>query len=258
MGARLLLVDDDPDFVAINGAVLRKAGYTVLTASSGAECLRRARDEKPDLVILDMIMEGRQAGLEVSRELRAHEATRGIPLVMITSVNEVVPASISPDPVSLPVDVLMEKPVDPDLLLEAVAGVLSSRSRARKRILLVDDDADFLAMNRSVLLAAGYDVDTVSGAASALQRVAATRPDLVVTDLMMSGLDEGFTLARALKDDPATSRIPVIIVTAASSQRGYDFRPTDTRELEALGAEAFLDKPVTPTVLLGRIRELLR
>ena len=128
---------------------------------------------------------------------------------------------------------------------------------SRPKILLVDDDADFLAMNRGVLVRHGYMVDTSSGGEAALGKVRDNPPDLVVTDVMMSSLDSGFTLARALKDHPKTAGIPVIIVTAASSQRGYDFRPRDAVELAALGADAYLDKPVSPDVLLAKVRELL-
>jgi CheY-like chemotaxis protein len=121
---RILLVDDDPDFVEMNRAILAEGGYEVMTAYSGSQCLRLAAAEKPDLVILDMIMEGRTAGLDVSRALRESEATSAIPLIMITSVHETVPVRVEPDPAWLPVDLFLEKPVDPVLLLETVAGIL--------------------------------------------------------------------------------------------------------------------------------------
>lgn len=125
-------------------------------------------------------------------------------------------------------------------------------------ILLVDDDHDFLAMNRSVLEARGYRVVAVSSPQAAMERIATARPDLVVTDLMMKDLDAGFSLSRTVKENPETASIPVIIVTAASSQRGFDFRPRDAADLAAMKADAFLDKPVTPTALLAKIEELLR
>ena len=124
-------------------------------------------------------------------------------------------------------------------------------------VLLVDDDPDFLAMNRSVLEARGYRVLTLSSAEPALEAARAEHPDIVVTDLMMSNLDSGFSLARSLKDDPATASIPIIIVTAASSQRFFDFRPRNDGELAAMKAEAFLDKPVSPAALLAKVEELL-
>lgn len=129
--------------------------------------------------------------------------------------------------------------------------------RAGATILLVDDDHDFLAMNRSVLEARGYRVVAVSSPQAAMERIATARPDLVVTDLMMKDLDAGFSLSRTVKENPETASIPVIIVTAASSQRGFDFRPRDAADLAAMKADAFLDKPVTPAALLAKIEELL-
>lgn len=125
--ARILLVDDDPDFVEMNRAVLEGAGYLVTAAYNGTQCLKLAASEPPDLIVLDMIMEGKKAGLEVSRALREGEATRSIPIVMITSVNETVPVRVEPDPSWLPVDLFLEKPVDPALLLETVAGIVARR-----------------------------------------------------------------------------------------------------------------------------------
>lgn len=125
-------------------------------------------------------------------------------------------------------------------------------------IMLVDDDHDFLAMNRSILEARGYRVLSVSSPREALEAVRQARPDLVVTDLMMADLDAGFSLSRAIKEDPATASTPVVIVTAASSQRGFDLRPRSPAELEAMRADAFLDKPVAPAALLATIEGLLR
>jgi CheY-like chemotaxis protein len=124
-------------------------------------------------------------------------------------------------------------------------------------IMLVDDDPDFLAMNRSVLEARGYTVLSASSPRAALETAKGRRPDIVVTDLMMSDLDAGFSLSRAIKEDPATASTPVIIVTAASSQRGFDFRPRNVAELAAMRADAFIDKPVSPAALLAKIEELL-
>lgn len=127
MKATILLVDDDPDFLEMHRAVLRDKGYRVLAATSGAQCVKLAEAEPPDLIILDMIMEGRNSGMEVARALRSSERTARVPLIMVSSVNESVPSHIEPDAVSLPVNVFLEKPVDPELLLETVAGVLERR-----------------------------------------------------------------------------------------------------------------------------------
>ena len=120
MSKSILLVDDDPDLLEQNRMLLEAHGYAVRTASGGRECLAAVEASRPDLIILDMVMGDRQEGFDVSRELRNSEYTKGIPLVMITSVNDAIPFRIEPDRTWLPVDALIEKPVDPLLLLSMV------------------------------------------------------------------------------------------------------------------------------------------
>jgi two-component system alkaline phosphatase synthesis response regulator PhoP len=120
----VLLVDDDVDFVDQNRALLESNGYRVSTAASGSECLDKVSALRPDLIILDMMMESESVGFDLSRELRNSEYTKNIPLVMITSVNELIPFRVAPDRTWLPVDALIEKPVEAPLLLDVVNRIL--------------------------------------------------------------------------------------------------------------------------------------
>jgi CheY-like chemotaxis protein len=121
----VLLVDDDGDFVEMNRVVLEEKGYTVRTAFNGAQCMEQVTSDRPDVIILDMMMEDRNEGFNLSRELRNSEYSKDIPLIMITSVHETIPFRIEPDRTWLPVDALLEKPVDPVLLLSVVERILS-------------------------------------------------------------------------------------------------------------------------------------
>jgi two-component system response regulator AdeR len=128
-------------------------------------------------------------------------------------------------------------------------------------IYLVDDDKDFLEMEKAILAHGGYRTRCFSESRPALDALASAvgdeRPALVVTDLMMKSLDAGFTFARTLKEDPRFSGIPMIIVSAVASQKGFDFRPRTEEDLAAMHAEAFFDKPVSPTAFLARVKELV-
>jgi two-component system alkaline phosphatase synthesis response regulator PhoP len=126
-----------------------------------------------------------------------------------------------------------------------------------KSIMLVDDDQDFLEQNRALLEARGYRVACFSDPGEALANLRRERPELVVTDLMMKNLDSGFSLARAIKSEAGPSPIPVILVTAVASQRGFDFNPRTREELAAMNADAFFDKPVAPAALIAKVEELL-
>jgi CheY-like chemotaxis protein len=124
-------------------------------------------------------------------------------------------------------------------------------------ILLVDDDADFLVINRHILEPAGYRIIECMDPNAAWQRIAQEQPDLVITDLMMSKLDSGFSLARRIKEDPRFADVPIIVATAVSSQLELDFRPRTPADLAAMYVDAYFDKPIRPKALLEKVAELL-
>jgi CheY-like chemotaxis protein len=124
-------------------------------------------------------------------------------------------------------------------------------------ILIVDDDYDFLELNRLVLERAGYRVATAAEPRQALLLMEKEKPDLVITDLMMTTLDSGFLFARAIKEDARYAHIPVIIATSVSSALGLDFRPRTDEDRANMYVDAYFDKPLDRARLLATIAELL-
>jgi CheY-like chemotaxis protein len=124
-------------------------------------------------------------------------------------------------------------------------------------ILLVDDDLDFLEINRQILEPKGYRVACETDPQAAWQRLKAEKPDLIITDLMMSDLDSGFSLSRHVKQDPHLVDVPIIMATAITSQIGLDFRPRTPEDLAAMCVDAYFDKPIPPQKLLDKVAELL-
>ena len=125
-------------------------------------------------------------------------------------------------------------------------------------IVVLDDDPDFLDLNVRVLERAGYRVRPFSTSDEAMRAMQQDPPDLIITDLMMENLDSGFAFSQAVKDDPRLNCVPVIVVTAMTSQRGYDFRPRSDDDLAAMNAEAFFEKPVDYGKLIARVDEILK
>ena len=127
--------------------------------------------------------------------------------------------------------------------------------KASGKILLVDDDADFLEMHKAVLANHGYEVFTAMSGQEGLERVRTEMPDLIILDLMMEKHDAGFSFSRTIKTDPLFKRIPILMVTSVAEATGYRF------SLEEDGywmkTDDFLDKPVMPAVLLDRVAKLL-
>jgi CheY-like chemotaxis protein len=124
-------------------------------------------------------------------------------------------------------------------------------------ILIVDDDYDFLAINRHILEKAGYRVVTASEPSEAFARMQSEKPDLVITDLMMTSIDSGFSFSRTIKDDPRFADVPVIISTSVSSALGLDFRPRSAEDMQKMRVDAYFDKPLDARLLLAKVAELL-
>lgn len=115
------------------------------------------------------------------------------------------------------------------------------------RVLLADDDPDIRLVARLALKRGGFDVTAVDSGPAVLEQVASVRPDVILLDWMMPGMDGAETCAR-LKADPATASIPVVFLTA---------RPADSALAGALGAAGTLAKPFDPLVLARQVSDIL-
>lgn len=123
-GKKILIIDDDPDFIRATSVVLKSAGYEVLDALSGKEGLEKSKTDNPDLYIIDLMMETYSEGANVVEALRGGEETRDKPRIMITSVDLKGPWNSYPQDEWLACDFLLQKPVSPDDLLNYVDRAL--------------------------------------------------------------------------------------------------------------------------------------
>ncbi len=127
---RILLIDDDADFIAVNEKRLTDAGYSVTSAYNGEEGVEKARAQEPDVVVLDVMMTTPDEGFEVARKLRNDARTKHTPIVMLTGINVSeyqLPKALGDydkDPTWNPVDVFLDKPVTAEKLLNTIAEVV--------------------------------------------------------------------------------------------------------------------------------------
>ena len=119
----ILVADDDEHILELVSLYLRRAGYGVITAKDGDEALARERDHRPDLLILDVMMEQPDDGIAMAQELRRSGWSR--PIVMLTSIGKVTGLGYGVDPDVLPVDAFLEKPVRPAVLVKTVTDLLA-------------------------------------------------------------------------------------------------------------------------------------
>lgn len=117
---KILVVDDDPDFLLICRNILQTEGYQVLEAVNGARALGMMRQDRPDLLLLDVMMSTTLEGLDVCREMRSDPSLKDVPIVMISSIATSEHAAVFPDDEPIPIDAWISKPIQPDVLLKTV------------------------------------------------------------------------------------------------------------------------------------------
>lgn len=122
--AKILVVDDDRDFIKITRMILQSQKYEVITAANGEEGLELMRREKPDLVILDVMMSYILEGLDTRRQMAADPNLKNIPVIMSTSLTGERVQKNLPSDEYVPDSAWLHKPIDPDKLLEQVKKAL--------------------------------------------------------------------------------------------------------------------------------------
>lgn len=124
-----------------------------------------------------------------------------------------------------------------------------------KRILIIDDDVDFVDLNKAVLESNGFEVETAFSAREGMDKVQFDAPNLILLDLMLEKHDTGFSFAKTIKGDPRYKNIPILMISAVAGETGYDF----SQESDGywMKTDDFVPKPVEPDVLVRKINALL-
>ncbi len=245
MSAKILVVDDNPTNLKLVSDVLAFEGYDILKAVDAEEAQVVLGATLPDLILMDIALPGMD-GLTLTRKLKAEERTRGIRIVALTAF-----AMKGDDQKAFDAgcDGYITKPIDTRTLPDQVAGFLARASgqspRSRMKILVVEDHAVDTKLADLVLSSAGHDVSTVEAAEQAFAAIQEDRPQLILLDLDLPGMD-GLALIRKLKTDPDLRDIHVVAVTA------YPERYPKVAALAA-GCDAHLLKPINTRELSGQL-----
>ena len=128
--AKILIVDDDLDLTKALKVTLESQNYSVVTASDRMEGMEKIKTERPDLIILDVMMATWQDGFEMARELKKEMQLKDIPILMLTGIEAktgIEFKSTAGDPTWCPVDAFLDKPVESDILLAEVGKLLSKK-----------------------------------------------------------------------------------------------------------------------------------
>lgn len=209
----VLVVDDNPITLKLVRLTLA-AEFHVLTAASGAAALAEFATHRPGLVLLDLLLPD-MSGTEVLRQLRQLPGGGDVPVLAFTGVvTRFEEAGITTAGFT---DFLV-KPVEPSKLVRAVRDYLVPAASlppvtACCRVLLVDDDPVQSGLSARYLIRAGYEAEVFASGADALRRMQALTPDVVLSAMLMSGVD-GLELCYRLREDPRLRAVPVVLVSA--------------------------------------------
>ena len=127
--------------------------------------------------------------------------------------------------------------------------------KGKAKILIVDDDRDFIESTKTILESKPYDVVVAYQGEEGLKKAKEENPDLILLDVIMP-VKDGFTAAEQIKKDPELRKIPILMLTAFSSKRQGSSIPVSRGY--ALEAEGYIEKPVTPENLLAAVEESLK
>jgi two-component system alkaline phosphatase synthesis response regulator PhoP len=122
MAKKVLMIDDDPEFVDAITNILDAKGYDVASANDGKKGVAMAKKVRPDIILLDVMMTTKTEGFDVAREMQKDENLKGTPVVMLTGIRREMnlPFGFEPDADWLPVKAVLEKPVKPEVLLKTI------------------------------------------------------------------------------------------------------------------------------------------
>jgi signal transduction histidine kinase/DNA-binding response OmpR family regulator len=243
-GPAILVCDDDASVVVVVGAILESRGYRVIPAHSGEQALERAIAERPDAILLDLLMPG-MSGWETAAALSEHPDTREVPILILSVLSEAEAQAPS-----APVVDWIEKPLDEAALFAALERAVSPRGEPFK-VLIVEDDRDLAATLTATFERHGIETFSASDGREAIELSQRVLPDLLVLDVGLPEAD-GFQVVDWLRRHERLSTLPMVVYTA---------RELDEADRERLRLDAsteFLTKGrITPQDFEQRVMGLL-
>ena len=244
-GPLVLVCEDDASIRAVLGETLRVNGYRAVLAAGGEEAVELAIKQRPDAVLLDLLMPGMD-GWQTARALKDVPSLRGVPIVVVSVVDRLAGERAGPDASDW-----VAKPIDEQALLRAVERATGQADRPA-RVLVVEDDRDLANVLRAGLERDGITVAHAATGDTAVDLGRDFDPDLLILDLGMPALD-GFEILDLVREDEMLRGLPIVVYTAR------DIVGRDLERLRAQGVTEVLTKArVSPQELERRVLGLLR
>lgn len=246
---KILIIEDEEALLSMLSSKLTREGYKVVTARDGEEGFLKVKEERPDLVLLDIVMP-KMSGMEVLERMYADKGLSKIPVIIVSNSGQ--PVEIGKAKTLGAKDYLVKAEFDPAEVIEKVQKVLNNPMPEEDgpSILVVEDDQFLRDLIVKKLKEEGFSVKEAVDGEEGLRFVRENRPDCVLLDLILPGID-GFEVLKQVKADTSLSSIPVVILSNLGQKDDID------RGLE-LGAKDYLIKAhFTPGEIVQKVKEIL-
>jgi signal transduction histidine kinase/CheY-like chemotaxis protein len=211
----VLVVEDSAEDLLVYETLLRESRYQLLHAATVKQARDLLRQVRPRAIVLDILLRGDDAWAFLA-ELKADEATREVPVVVATTVDD------QHKGYGLGADAYVVKPIEHGWLMTTLNDLTAERGRS---VLIIDDDETSRYVLRQLLAGTRYETSEAASGAEGLERAREQRPAAIFLDLVMPGLS-GFEVLDALRSDERTRSIPVVILTSKALE------PDDHRRLD--------------------------
>ena len=235
------IVDDDPDILRLLRMYLEDEGFRTVSAETASKGLLLAKETQPDAILLDVLLPD-QDGFLLLETLKSDARTASIPVVILSIIKEKLKG------LELGAADYLVKPVGHSLLKATLHKILARTDRP-KTILIVDDEEDTLNLLRDRLMEEGFKTIEASNGKDAIEKASESSPDLILLDIMMPEIT-GWDVMEKLKQEEGTASIPVVVLSAASSD-------ADRQRGLQMGIKNYLTKPFEVKELITEIKKVI-
>ena len=249
----IMVADDDAEFSDLLKMFLEANNYRALMVTDSLQVMERLRAEKPDALLLDIMMPGKD-GFAIMEEMQESADTAEIPIIILSALRL---ENYQERGILTGLPEIFAREIPDDLLLRLIEEQTSSdgaygepQKASRPRVLLADDQTELLLLMKETVELAGFEVVTANDGVEAMTAVFETNPDIIVLDNNMPRRN-GLEVAQDLKNNPLSAHIPIIIIT------GLGDKSAKLKGL-GMGIDDYLKKPVDTDELIARIRMILK
>lgn len=264
--AKIMLVEDDPMIAEIYQKKFESSGFEVVNATTGKEVLKLAKEEKFDLILLDLVLP-EISGIDVLKKLKKSEDYgNDLKIIVFSNLDKIEhekeakengadgfisKAEFSPSKLVIEIQRLLKEYDEQRKNRDRLEGKITDNGNGNKKILFIEDEEIFLEMFGKKLEDEGYDVDYAKNGAWAAKLAGENKYDLVITDMVMPAVD-GEEIIRRIQNDKENKDVPIIVISASLTDE-------EAEVIKKMKVADFFEKTrIVPSDLSARVDELLK